>query len=184
MASELVLISNRQAGDPNSRFVDLKRGELHRADFAITDDALQCSQPLMQRISDRKKQIEQDNTNLEQVLRSDLTLDPIFSKVSDVRGQPASGCISAQGVQANCNLDFSKEQIKELKQVQFEPDKTGIRPAIALPISEALVIPNVSPSAVKMINLETALESAVNNQLEILNLKMGRFWLMLRLLFS
>lgn len=174
LASELVLISNRQAGDPNSRFVDLKRGELHRADFAITDDALQCSQPLMQRISDRKKQIEQDNTNLEQVLRSDLTLDPIFSKVSDVRGQPASGCISAQGVQANCNLDFSKEQIKELKQVQFEPDKTGIRPAIALPISEALVIPNVSPSAVKMINLETALESAVNNQLEILNLKDGQ----------
>ncbi len=178
LASELVLISNRQAGDPNSRFVDLKRGELHRADFAITDDTLQCSQPLMQRILDRKKQIEQDNTNLEQVLRSDLTLDPIFSKVTDVRGQPASGCISAQGIQANCNLDFSKEQIKELKQVQFEPDKTGIRPSVALPISEALVIPNGSPaeliSAVKMINLETALESAANNQLEILNLKDGQ----------
>jgi hypothetical protein len=128
----------------------------------------------MQRISDRKKQIEQDNTNLEQVLRSDLTLDPIFSKVSDVRGQPASGCISVLGVQANCNLDFSKEQTKELKQVQFEPDRTGMRSAIAPPLSEALVIPNASPVVMKMINLETALESAANNQLEILNLKDGQ----------
>ncbi|WP_410039699.1 SdrD B-like domain-containing protein, partial [Listeria monocytogenes] len=34
---ELVEQSNRNAGDPGSRFVDLKFGELHRADFAITD---------------------------------------------------------------------------------------------------------------------------------------------------
>ncbi|WP_174560373.1 SdrD B-like domain-containing protein [Acinetobacter bouvetii] len=177
--SKMVLISNRQAGDPNSRFVDLKRGELHRADFAITDDASQCAQPLMDQIAERKKQIEQDNTNLEQIIRSDLTVDPIFSKVTDVRGQPSSGCISAVGVQANCNLDFSKEQMKEIRQVQFEPDKSGIQHAIALPMSDTLAIPNVSSSvgtvnSAKMIDLETALEKAVNNQLEILNLKDGQ----------
>lgn len=168
-ASKLLLINNRQAGDPNSRFVDLKRGELHRADFALADDNLQCAQPLMQRVLERKKKIEQDNTGLEQVLRSDLTVDPIYSKVTDVKGQPASGCVSKQGVSANCNLDFSKEQIKELKQTQFEPDK---------PES----IPSVTPSDVseermnagKMINLEAALENATNNQLDILNLKDGQ----------
>ena len=32
--AELVLVSNRQAGDAASRFVDVQRGELHRADFA------------------------------------------------------------------------------------------------------------------------------------------------------
>ncbi|MGQ0441653.1 hypothetical protein ACT4UT_38390, partial [Bacillus sp. B-TM1] len=94
--------------------MDLKRGELHRADFAIANGTGQCSQALLQQIAERKKRIEQDNTNLEQVLRSDLTIDPVFSKITDVKGQPASGCISAQGIRANCNLDFSKEQAKEL----------------------------------------------------------------------
>ncbi|MGA6137080.1 SdrD B-like domain-containing protein [Acinetobacter dispersus] len=178
MGSELVLISNRQAGDPNSRFVDLKRGELHRADFAIAQGEGQCSESLIERVLERKKSIEQDNTNLEQILRSDLTADPIFSKVTDVRGQPSSGCISAVGVQANCNLDFSKEQIKEIKQIQFEPEKSGVQPSVALPSSSTLVLPNEVPvdsaNTAKMINLETALEAAVNNQLEILNLKDGQ----------
>lgn len=178
MGSELVLISNRQTGDPNSRFVDLKRGELHRADFAIAQGEGQCSESLIERVLERKKSIEQDNTNLEQILRSDLTADPIFSKVTDVRGQPSSGCISAVGVQANCNLDFSKEQIKEIKQIQFEPEKSGVQPSVALPSSSTLVLPNEVPvdsaNTAKMINLETALEAAVNNQLEILNLKDGQ----------
>ncbi|QHH96398.1 SdrD B-like domain-containing protein [Acinetobacter dispersus] len=178
IGSELVLISNRQAGDPNSRFVDLKRGELHRADFAIAQGEGQCSESLIERVLERKKSIEQDNTNLEQILRSDLTADPIFSKVTDVRGQPSSGCISAVGVQANCNLDFSKEQIKEIKQIQFEPEKSGVQPSVALPSSSTLVLPNEVPvdsaNTAKMINLETALEAAVNNQLEILNLKDGQ----------
>ncbi|MFM6957307.1 MAG: SdrD B-like domain-containing protein, partial [Acinetobacter sp.] len=178
IGSELVLISNRQAGDPNSRFVDLKRGELHRADFAIAEGVGQCSQSLIERVLERKKHIEQNNTNLEQVLRSDLTVDPIFSKVTDVRGQPASGCISVLGVQANCNLDFSKEQIKELKEVQFEPEKSGAKPSVALPASSNLVLPDEAQAELvntaKMINLETALETASNNQLEILNLKDGQ----------
>lgn len=37
--AELVIQSNRNAGDPSSRFVDVKRGELHRADFAMADQA-------------------------------------------------------------------------------------------------------------------------------------------------
>lgn len=178
IGSELVLMSNRQAGDPNSRFVDLKRGELHRADFAIAEGEGHCSNALIERILERKKSIEQNNTSLEQILRSDLTVDPIFSKVTDVRGQPSSGCISAVGIQANCNLDFSKEQIKEIKQIQFEPEESGIQPSVALPSSSTLVLPNEVPvgsdNTAKMINLETALEAAVNNQLEILNLKDGQ----------
>lgn len=31
--AEMPLINNRQAGDPGSRFVDMKRGEPHRADL-------------------------------------------------------------------------------------------------------------------------------------------------------
>lgn len=169
-SSQLAINSNRQAGDPNSRFVDLKRGELHRADFALTDEEANCSQPLIERVIDRKKKIEQDLTHLEQVLRSDLTLDPVFSKVTDAKGQPASGCISAQGSSANCNLDFSKEPIKTFKPAQIEPQtsdhdvshSTTQKPSVD------------SVDAVKAMNLETALEQAQTNQLEILNLKDGQ----------
>lgn len=35
--SRLREVDNRHAGDPSSRFVDLKKGQLHRADFAICD---------------------------------------------------------------------------------------------------------------------------------------------------
>jgi uncharacterized repeat protein (TIGR01451 family) len=37
--ARLVTLGNRNAGDGASRFVDLKQGELHRADFALASDA-------------------------------------------------------------------------------------------------------------------------------------------------
>lgn len=150
-SAELVLIDNRQAGDPGSRFADLKRGELHRADFAIADGTGECTQPLIDQIEERKKNIEQDNLNLEQVLRSDLSLDPLTYSVGDVRGQPASGCISVQGLSSNCSVNLSKDQLKDLRAVQIEPVK-----------------------APAQIDLEEALEKADSNKLKILNLKDGQ----------
>ncbi|MEC7120092.1 MAG: SdrD B-like domain-containing protein, partial [Pseudomonadota bacterium] len=47
---ELIEQSNRDAGVPGSRFVDLKRGELHRADFAMTDGMSDCSTALDEQI--------------------------------------------------------------------------------------------------------------------------------------
>lgn len=150
--AELLLISNRQAGDPNSRFVDLKRGELHRADFAISSGADgTCSESLINQILKRKESIEANNSKLEQILRTDLTIDPLDYSVSDVRGQPASGCISAQGISANCAVDYSKEQLSDMKAVQFEPKKAEMT-----------------------INLEKALENATDNKLQILNLRDGQ----------
>ncbi|RYY80955.1 MAG: DUF11 domain-containing protein [Moraxellaceae bacterium] len=149
--AEMILLGNRNAGDAGSRFVDLKRGELHRADFAIADGAGTCTQPLIEQVETRQEKIEQQNINLEQVLRADLSLDPLRYSVGDVRSQPASGCISAQGVTANCNIELSKDQIKELRAVQIEPVKAPV-----------------------LVDLEQALAEATNNQLAILNLKDGQ----------
>ena len=149
--AELILISNRSAGDPGSRFVDLKRGELHRADFAIADGAGTCTQPLIEQVDKRKAKIEDQNVNLEQVLRADLSLDPLRNTISDARSQPASGCISGQGITANCNIQLSTDQLKELRTVQIDPIKAPI-----------------------LLNLEKALEEAQNNHLEILNLHSGQ----------
>lgn len=149
--AEMLLLGNRNAGDAGSRFVDLKRGELHRADFAIADGAGSCSQPLIEQVAQRQQKIEQQNINLEQVLRADLSLDPLRYSVGDVRSQPASGCISVQGVSANCNIELSKDQIKELRAVQIEPVKAAV-----------------------LVDLEQALAQANSNQLAILNLKDGQ----------
>ena len=145
--AELVLISNRQAGDPASRFVDLKRGELHRADFAIADTAGECSQALATQIEARRSKIDAQLDALEQTLRQDLNVDAQSSYVTDVQGQPASGCISASGASANCNIEYKKEQIKDVKTVQVEPIKT---PTI--------------------LDLEQELQRSESNQLAILNL--------------
>lgn len=146
--AELVLINNRQAGDPASRFVDLKRGELHRADFAITDSSGECTQALAEQIEDRRSKIDAQLDALEQTLRQDLTVDPLSNSVSDVQGQPASGCISAAGASANCNIEYKKDQIKDVKTVQIEPVKAPV-----------------------VLDLEQELERSESNQLAILNLK-------------
>lgn len=82
------------------------------------------------------------------------------------------------GIRANCNLDFSKEQAKELKEVTFEPEKSGVASSVALPLTETLAatesVPAESTQAAKMLSLETVLENAANNQLEIINLKDGQ----------
>lgn len=153
--SKLRLISNRQAGDAGSRFVDLRRGELHRADFAIVDtddnNSESCNQSLLEQIAERKKKIEQDNISLEQVIRADLTTDPLNYRVSDVRGQPASGCITAEGISSNCNVELTKTAQNPLSRISIEP-----------------------VAAIKTLNLEQTLEEATNNSLQILNLTDGQ----------
>lgn len=149
--AELVLLDNRQAGDAGSRFADLKRGELHRADFAIADGAGECNQPLVEQVEARQKNAEQNNINLEQVLRADLSVDPLNYAISDVRGQPASGCISVQGSTSNCSVTLTSDQLKDLRTVDIEPVK------VARPL-----------------DLEHVLENAESNKLTILNLKDGQ----------
>lgn len=153
--SKLRLISNRQAGDAGSRFVDLRRGELHRADFAIVDtdenNSESCNQSLLEQVAERKKKIEQDNISLEQVIRANLTTDPLTYAVSDVRGQPASGCITAEGVSSNCNVELTKTAQNQLSRISIEP-----------------------VAAIKTLNLEQTLEESTNNSLQILNLTDGQ----------
>jgi uncharacterized repeat protein (TIGR01451 family) len=143
---ELIEQGNRNAGDPASRFVDLKHGELHRADFAMTDGSATCSAPLLHQLAERRKLVEDQNNSLEQVIRADLVTDPNYS-LGDVRSMPSSGCISAEGMSANCNVSMTNK-----------PTTQSIQPQLQ------------SIQAPKTLDLEQALQSAGNNSLEILNL--------------
>lgn len=149
---ELVEQSNRNAGDPSSRFVDLKRGELHRADFALTDGMSTCSTGLDAQIEERRKVVGDQNTDIERVLRSELAIEENF-RLGDVRGLPAAGCISTDS-SANCNVSMPN------------------RPASVLSRVPTVQVEKVT--APKMVDLEDALRTADNNKLTVLNLTDGQ----------
>lgn len=53
VGSHMEVLSSRNAGDGNSLFVDLRNGELHRADFAQSS----CAAPLLQQVEERRRQV-------------------------------------------------------------------------------------------------------------------------------
>ena len=149
---ELVEQSNRNAGDPGSRFVDLKRGELHRADFAMTDAMATCTTGLAEQIENRRKLIGDQNTDIERVLRSELAIEENY-RLGEVRGLPASGCISTDS-SADCNVSMPNQPASVLTDVRTMRLDTVTTP--------------------KMVDLENALKTAENNKLSILNLQDGQ----------
>jgi len=68
---EMKELSVRNAGDAQSRFVDLKSGELHKADFAQSN----CSEPLMEQVRQRREQGGVYRAEVETVLQRDLQLE-------------------------------------------------------------------------------------------------------------
>jgi len=149
---ELVEQSNRNAGDPGSRFVDLKRGELHRADFALTDGMSTCSTGLNEQIENRRQLIGDQNTDIERVLRSELAIEENY-RLGDVRGLPASGCISTDS-SANCNVSMPNQPTSVLTDLRTVRVDKVIAPV--------------------MVDLEDTLRTAESNNLTILNLTDGQ----------
>tara|TARA_R110002049_G_scaffold173063_1_gene339834 strand:- start:639 stop:2585 length:1947 start_codon:yes stop_codon:yes gene_type:complete len=90
-ATELVTQSNRNAGDAGSRFVDLKYGELHRADFAIVSGMADSTERLNQELVTRSKSLSAKNNALEQAVKTELTLEPDYN-TDTTDNVDASGC--------------------------------------------------------------------------------------------
>ena len=93
--AQLVVISNRQAGDAGSRFLDLKNGELHKADFALA-----CTPEVKGAVESRREAAAKFTDEAERVLKERLRTDAAPVIPSDVRGQPAAGVVGgATGAQ-------------------------------------------------------------------------------------
>ncbi len=143
---QLIEQGNRNAGDPGSRFVDLRHGELHRADFAVTDGLETCSVALQQQIDQRRKLIGEQNTDLERAIKADLVMDPNYS-LGDVRAMPASGCVNGAS-DMDCALTLPTDQ------------KT------------ATPAPRVNRiTSTPLLDLEQVLKQASDTRLEVLNLQ-------------
>lgn len=143
---ELVEQSNRNAGDAGSRFVDLKHGELHRADFGITDgiddNNGQGSQALVEELKRRAKLVIAKNDALEQAVKTTLEVEPSSSSYTNYEYE-AEGClkpIEADG-QISCQAmiidnQAGKRDRKTDNALAF--DVNPIRPVQAPEIEKAL----------------------------------------------
>lgn len=80
-------ISNRFAGDPNTRFADLKNGELHKADFALG----LCTEDALKEVAARRAQESAFIPESESRVSEKLSIN--VTSPSDVRSLPSSGLV-------------------------------------------------------------------------------------------
>ncbi len=90
----MALLANRQGGDAASRFIDMKNGELQRADFAVAG----CSEAQRASIDARAASHAADgqSADADRVRADQLTVDPRMSTLSDPKALPASGVVGGQ----------------------------------------------------------------------------------------
>ena len=89
--AQLALLANRNAGDAGSRFVDMKNGELQRADFAVAG----CSDAVRLAIAARAETVARADQNTETARDARLAADPRLPPVTDPKALPASGVVGA-----------------------------------------------------------------------------------------
>ncbi len=85
--ASLEVLSQRNLGDPSSRIVDLKSGELARADFAITG----CDESVRAEVAARRAAAERAGDELGALAGAQLTTEPRV--LTDVKSLPASGVV-------------------------------------------------------------------------------------------
>ena len=154
-ATELVTQSNRNAGDAGSRFVDLKYGELHRADFGIVGGMADSTERLNAELVARSKSIGAKNDRLEQAVKSELTLDPDYNR-DDKDNVDASGCKS------NDSLDIGIQCDSAIVNEMVNPAANRIDMAVT----------TVAPPVEK--ELEEYLKEVANNNVAFINLDEGQ----------
>ena len=85
----LLNLDSRQAGDPASRFVDLKKGELHKANFALGAAVPDLLEQLKKRRDAGEVRVAEIETALRDRLKPEARSDPI----GDARTLAAAGTI-------------------------------------------------------------------------------------------
>ena len=86
--AQMVVISNRQAGGAASRFLDLRNGEMHKADFAVA-----CTPELQGAVALRRAAAEKNANETERVLKQPLRPGATPVIAGDTRGAPAAGMV-------------------------------------------------------------------------------------------
>lgn len=146
---ELVEQGNRNTGDPSSRFVDLKYGELHRADFAITDGLADSSTQLNTELIARRDKVQSDLNALEQAVKANLSIHDVVSSSAD--SDKAEGC----------KLNGASDTSKDCEQaIVYRSDNSN----------SASLITATAITAPEMVDLESYIQSSTDNSSRFINL--------------
>lgn len=86
----LVPLANRNAGDGGSRFIDLKFGEMQKADFAIAE----CSAGMASQISLRRQKLNANPEELARVIKGQFNPQPIEKSATEIKSLSASGFVN------------------------------------------------------------------------------------------
>ncbi|WP_288996982.1 hypothetical protein [uncultured Psychrobacter sp.] len=153
--TELVTQSNRNAGDAGSRFVDLKYGELHRADFAIVGGMGDSTERLNAELIARSKSVSAKNNTLEQAVKTALTLEPNYD-ADTTDNVDASGCNINDDLDLgnNCDSAIVNDMIGDA------PNRVD------------MAVTTVTPPVEK--ELEEYLKEVANNDVSFINLSEGQ----------
>ncbi|WP_201534188.1 SdrD B-like domain-containing protein [Psychrobacter immobilis] len=154
-ATEMVTQSNRNAGDAGSRFVDLKYGELHRADFGIVGGMGDSTERLNAELVARSKSVNAKNDTLEQAVKTELTLEPDYNKNSDDN-------VDANGCNINGDLDFGNNCDSAIVNEMVSPAANRLDMAVT----------TIAPPVEK--ELEEYLKEVANNEVAFINLNEGQ----------
>jgi large repetitive protein len=138
------LIEQRQGGDAASRFVDLKNGELHRADFVLEG----CNPAVREQIKQRAQAADAEHSESEQMLASRFSTEP--SAPADPRSLPASGAVAITG--ATLPRGSAHKPTSAESAVSSQP---------------ALLDPKLDPMS------DEQIAAVPDNHLEIMNLRAG-----------
>jgi len=91
--SKLSVLDNRHANDASSRFVDVKKGQLHRADFAICE----CTDGVNEEITARRLALSKNSGDaLSGSLKRSFTLNENNGQSSRGRFEDASGTVDGK----------------------------------------------------------------------------------------
>ena len=87
--AELINLSNRNGGDAGSRFIDVKNGELHKANFAEGS----CTPEILDQVKARRAKAETLAPETERAVKAQITADGVPLAVPDPRALPSSGVV-------------------------------------------------------------------------------------------
>lgn len=162
-ATEMVTQSNRNAGDASSRFVDLKYGELHRADFAIVGGMGDSTERLNAELVARSKSVSAKNDSLEQAVKTELVLEPDYNR-DNKDNVDASGCKSNDVLDAGiqCDSAIVNEMVKPTAN-RVDMAVTTIAPPVEKELEEYLK--EVSSNDVAFINLSEGQQLSTYKQM-------------------
>lgn len=122
-AADLAPVSSRHLGKGDSRLVDLKQGELHKANFVIQA----CSKEALTDISERRMAASSLAREIDGRLQQKLETDPNLRASNDVKALPASGSVGLVAPIANVPAPTSLGGTNERVSVSQASPAGGVR---------------------------------------------------------